>query len=206
MDHGPYYRAAIPDPRRILGLKLRPFSLGHLLLLNRVESAFVTGQRPSYGDLALSVFICSQKYEDGIEALDSDDLQPFMRKWQRKLCGECGILYWIGLRKSKPIDLPEKCKAFSEYLKDGCAHPDFCWSDENTKSIAAPIEQIVRVKLLASTNLTETEIMNRPWALSLWDYLTLKVFEGQIDFVDSDEIDEAQKMAEKIAERMKEKV
>lgn len=203
MDHGPYYKAAIPDPCRLLGLKLRPLSLGHLLLLRRVGSAFVTGGRPGYDDLALSVFICSQTYEEGCAALDDPELPAFMARWQRRLCNQFGLLYVIGLRKEQPIDLPAKALEFTEYMKAGSEHPDFTWNEDGGKAIDAPIEQIVKVKLMSCTALTESEILNRPWSLSLWDYITLKVLDGQVEFSDAEEIEHAQAMAAKLAEKLR---
>ena len=66
-----YYQAAVPDGWQVLGVKLRPLSLGHLILLKRYGSAFVVGGIPTEADLVLSVLICSRTYEDGVELVES---------------------------------------------------------------------------------------------------------------------------------------
>ena len=47
-----YLHSIIPEPVTILGQDLRPFSLGHYLLLQRLECAFVCEDKePLLGDL-----------------------------------------------------------------------------------------------------------------------------------------------------------
>ena len=53
-----YYQAAVPDGWQILGVKLRPLSLGHLILLKRYGSAFVVGGIPTEADLVLTYRVC----------------------------------------------------------------------------------------------------------------------------------------------------
>lgn len=191
MRFAAYYEAAIPEPATILGLKLRPLSLGHLILLNRVESSFVVGGVPDFDDLALSVLICSLSYLEGIEALDDPDLSEFMRLWHRKLT-------WRGwFKRRQPINLAEKCEQFRRYVETASNYPDFsCHSDG--REIRAPLVQVVRVRLLSSMHCTEDEILNRPWGLCLWDYMTLLDLEGSIELVDSQELNEAQEKAAKL--------
>jgi len=48
-----FYSVAIPEQRQILGLKLRPLSLGHVIILHRIESAFLCEGIPDYQELAM---------------------------------------------------------------------------------------------------------------------------------------------------------
>jgi hypothetical protein len=57
-----FYQAAVPDGWQILGVRLKPLSLGHLILLHRYESAFVVGGLPTPADLVMSVLICSRTF------------------------------------------------------------------------------------------------------------------------------------------------
>jgi hypothetical protein len=56
-----YFSAAYPEPWQILGVNLRPFSVGHYLKLKRLNCAFVADGESlaSVGDLLLGVIICS---------------------------------------------------------------------------------------------------------------------------------------------------
>ncbi len=80
-----------PPTPVVMGVRLRPFSLGHSVLLEAVESPYMSdAQSVDSGDLALAVWICSHTYEDASAALNSDDpriKKAFMRwgkRWSRR--------------------------------------------------------------------------------------------------------------------------
>jgi SepF-like predicted cell division protein (DUF552 family) len=45
--------------------------------------------------------------------------------------------------------------------------------------------------------------MDRPWAVCLWDFVTLRALAGQIQMVDSDEIQKAKEAGERLAEALR---
>lgn len=196
-----FHEAAIPEPWTILGIRLRPLSLGHIIILNRIESPFVfPGREPAVNDLITGILLCSMTYEQGASALDDPSLPRQIRKWGRKVCRKVGWRGFIGL--TEEINWAEKASMFAEYLKDGMRTPDFQYDPEKAKDVEAPAHQIVKVALLSKTNLTEQEILDRPWALSIADFMTLRAMDGQIEFVDHDELDEAKKQANALHARV----
>jgi len=50
---------------------------------------------------------------------------------------------------------------------------------------------------------SETEILNRSWALGLWDFVTLRALKGEVQMVERDEVKNAQNVADKLAELVK---
>jgi len=56
-----YFSAAYPEPWQIIGVNLRPFSIGHFLKLKRLDCAFVADGESvaSVGDLLLGIIVCS---------------------------------------------------------------------------------------------------------------------------------------------------
>ena len=80
-----FYQAAVPDGWQILGVRLKPLSLGHLILLHRYESAFVVGGIPTEADLVLSVLICSRTYEDAIDLVESGQVRKEGKKLDKAL-------------------------------------------------------------------------------------------------------------------------
>ena len=81
-----YHAAALPEPFTILGQRLTPFSLGHLLLLRRFDNAFVIpGGVPTIDDLAFAVFVCSQTFEEATEAIAEPDVHKRIEEWGRNL-------------------------------------------------------------------------------------------------------------------------
>ena len=69
-----FYKACIPDPVHVLGFKLRPLSLGHIIILHRIDSPFVSGKEFDLSDLASAVLICSLTYKEAIETILDPDL------------------------------------------------------------------------------------------------------------------------------------
>lgn len=176
-----FYHAAIPEPFTILKLRLRPYSLGHIILLHRVESAFVLGGGVHAEDLITSVFICSQTYEEALRALDNPKLPKFMRRWERRL---------------GHFDFALKTKEFADYIQAHSQSPLFKYEVGKTKPNACPLVQSVKIALLSETNLTETEILNRCWSLCLWDFITLLSRAGKVDIMEPSGVENAQAVAD----------
>ena len=198
----PFYLAAIPEPRTILGLRLRPFSLGHIILLQRLESAFVCGGIPDYGDLALTVLICASTYEEGIAHLDNPDLRDELGRWSKQLTGADKWSVRLGFRKPTKIDIAEKAKALSDYISEGSKIPNYQFNPSDFVEISCPSAQIVKVTLMKEMKFTENEILNRSWALCLWDFVTLKAISGSLKMVDNNDIEEALRIANALHEKL----
>lgn len=197
MKGSAFFKAAVPDPHVILGVKLRPFSLGHLILLQRLECAFVTGAEPTLNDLVCGVFVCAQTWEDNAAWLHTGTVRRefgplswreskdrFMARWQRKL----------GL-----FDFDGRSAAFGRYLHEGSAPPEYDFNPGNSQPVECPTAQIVKIHLLRYTSLTESEILNRPWALCQWDYISLKALDGHVRFVSHENLTEQRKAADAFA-------
>jgi len=199
-----FYSAAIPEPTTVLGLRLRPFSLGHVILLGRVRSSFVTEGEPlSLHDLALSVLICSLSYTDGLSLFNNRNLDRFFKRWHSRLAGESWLTR-LGFRKLREIDYAQKAVEFGEYIKRASKIPNYSYRADDFKQIECPSVQIVKVTLMRDMGFREAELMDRPWGLCLWDYVTIRALAGHISLVDSDQLKEAQAAADALAERIKE--
>lgn len=189
-----YFNAAIPEPWTILGLRLRPFGGGHLLLLQRLESGFVCGGNVDLADLVTSVFICSRTFEQARDALQDEDLPKIINRWHRKLIGP----WW----NPTIVNFPSKIGMFQEYITEGCRVPEYT-SRGDGGSINVPTVQFVKAFLMTKTSIGESEFYNRPWALSMWDVLTIQAMEGQITLTDENAIRDAQAVANRLAELVK---
>lgn len=188
-----------------MGLRLKPFSLGHVILLGRVRSSFVTeGEQTSLHDLALSVLICALNFKEGTELFNNKDLPRFFECWHDKLAG-ISWLSKIGLAKPRPIDYQAHVIAFSDYIKRGSKIPNYSYNPSDFNQMECPAVQLVKTTLMRDMHFREDELMDRPWSLCLWDFVTLRALAGQVTMVDSDAIKQAQEVAEAIAQRMKER-
>lgn len=198
-----FYSVAIPEPTTILGLRLRPFSLGHLILLHRVRSAFVTPDEPStLHDLALSVLICSLPYRDGCDLFNRTDLPKFFRKWHDKLAG---VSIWtrLGFRNTRKVDYAAKVAEFFAYINSGSKSPNYSYAAAESYPIECPTVQLVKCALLREFSMPESELMDRPWAMCLWDYVTLRALDGKVRFEDTDRIAAARAAADEAFAKLK---
>ena len=161
-----FYQAAVPDGWQILGVRLRPLSLGHLILLHRYDSAFVVGGLPTPADLVMSVLICSRTYEDALDLVESGQFKREAKKLEKalKLCG----------------DEEARCKWFVEYMEEGLDGPKLWTKEKSGGTFGAPPEQTVKVGLMSQLGLSETEVLNRPFSLCLWDMATLAEMNGTL--------------------------
>lgn len=206
MDDRSYVDAAVPEPFTVLGLRLRPLSIGHILLLHRLESPFVVADSPpiTIGDLAIACLICSKTFAEGVALLDDESLPRSLHQWGLYTTNQHGwrrFCPWL----YRQIDLKSKMDLFSDYLKYHFETPTYSVEDGKARGINAPAWQVIRVVLLSKTNLTETEIFDRPYRLCIADFLTLRAIEGQLNFEDQSELEEAQRQANEFAASLKEK-
>lgn len=183
-QHSDYLSALVPPRFTVLGMELKPLSLGHKVLLEYIESPFETDGLVDVPDIVLAAMICSRTFEEGVELLMSDDLK-------RRVSEVAVALQFKGrwpFRRVEPIRWPEKvelmrlyfdehnkCPLFSVDAKAADGSPDGC-----------PLIQRVRVTLMSKLRLTDSQVMNRSWPLCLWDYLTIISASSSIRIIDKD--------------------
>lgn len=186
MNHDAYYKAAAPQPWTILGLELRPFSAGHLILLNRIESPFVgaSNDEITWLDLAMAIAICSKPFEEGLALLNETDL-----------CDQIGA--WLAQYQAAggQLDLPAKVAEFGEYLNEGNETPGYLYKEGGSEIGDVPVVQVVKAFLLSKTSMSEEKFLDRSWALSIWDFLSIQAQEGQVTLCSRETVSDAQAVA-----------
>lgn len=140
MDRIEYLEAIVPTPFCVLGIRLRPFSLGMLNLLRRIESSVVQDDKhPTKDELVKAVLICSRSFEDGVELISRP---PLMRSTLSAL--NRGLR---GVFRRRRINWDESLLMFYDYIRDGMRRPDVWESDGNIQP-SAPWEEIVILALM----------------------------------------------------------
>jgi hypothetical protein len=90
-----YVAAMIQAKPTILGLKLEPFSLGHLFLMQRFECAYGNDDPEQIGsiqDLLLAVLICSRNYQDNLDFFNNDTKADY---WYQRIWDWCLSKAWL---------------------------------------------------------------------------------------------------------------
>jgi hypothetical protein len=80
-----YYQAAVPDTYTVFGIRLKPFSLGHTLLMKKHDLPWVSENKeaPSAWGLIFGVFICSQSWAE------FNDWMKEPNEWEK--CNDKGL-------------------------------------------------------------------------------------------------------------------
>lgn len=106
------FAAQMVDPPRVrcLGVEMKPFSLGHSLLLWRIRNRFATRETPAFEDLVSAAFICAHSWEENQKLLRS----PF-RRWLT-------LKIW-GLMAGK-FDVAENIVSMQAYLNEANRIPE----------------------------------------------------------------------------------
>lgn len=108
-----YLASVHPDARRVLGVKLQPFTLGHALLLHRLGSPFLseTPGNVTLGQLLLAIGLCRQPYERALRRLKS---RPFL--WHLRFQG--WLYHWMS-----PAWVEAMADQFRAYLAEARTGP-----------------------------------------------------------------------------------
>lgn len=112
----------------VLGLRLRPLTVGHALLLHRLDSPFLSGGVVDLPALMEAVLVCSLSVPDAIDALESRWRHLVTRRW---------------LWKIRKTDVNADRDRFSEWLEGQFGRVE-CWSKADGKPPVMPgIERLV---------------------------------------------------------------
>lgn len=196
-----WYAAAVPsEPVTVLKLRLRPYCLGHEILLTRLGSPFTSGQSPeseaqslkSDADLRaallLAALVCSQTWEDACRSLHSPLLGTFLRIWRLRLPFRL---------KTLDARLRTDLIRFVNYIRAGSWMPEINPPKPGRgRSLKSPWPFRLAVILMRELNLTESEALNLPMARAATYYAALGDLEGTVDLFGAED----QALLDKVAE------
>ena len=169
MTAAAYPQAAIPEPCQILGLKLRPFCLGHHLLMSRFGVAFASDSEviAELNDLVLGVLICSMQYEEFLNWIDRREARVEIMEWGKK----------IGLE----FNFQEKVSLFNKYLSEAYHQPAVIFEGQSSES-GAHWSQVLKVSLV-NMGYTEKEALNMPLSQAFADFYRKAETAGAVTIV-----------------------
>jgi hypothetical protein len=161
------FEAHLQEPYVVLGVRLRPLTIGHAILLHRLGGAafFEHGQSVTFDELALGVVVCSSE------------------SWA-SFTGE----FYGGKIAERIIALADSCKSgdidaeithFCEYLTAGMQGPKLLIEESDTRTLGAHFLQILRVQMKRIFRTSELDVMDVPIAVALWDISTVMELDNQ---------------------------
>lgn len=166
-----YWKAFLAEPVTVLGVQLRPFSLGHSLLLDVYESPFCKGGAVTLTELVFAVWICSRKFQDAIDDIHKDQFDKECRRWGRKC---------------RRADFNREMEVFDQYVSEHSQCPRR-WDTPGKKSGGPRVPW----QLAMFWNLCRGQIDESLWDLPLGRAIvysaTRLTSEGDQDFVSDEE-------------------
>lgn len=149
-----FYASLAPEPYRVLGVKLKRLTFGHVVLLQRFGCVPITNVM----DLATAVQICSRDYKGGLDYVDS-----LGSRWRR-------VLNWWFIRRIRRWNIEDAIKAWSDYLEANSQQPEYARSANKSPSKkGAPELSQVRAYLLTRCGYLPDTIMDHYYGQCLWD-------------------------------------
>lgn len=182
-----YFKAVHPEPYRILGLTLKPLSLGRYQLLKRFNCVFVAEEpaMPRPGDLLLGVFICSFRCDEFLALLDAGKFVSEMERWGEKIFKTGPWRKYLPKRfqRPEPFNYLDKVVLFKRYLSDGAAAPDYFEIESGGNVSGAHWSQSVEVVLRGELGWTLEEVQEAPLSKAISDYYKFLENKGMIALV-----------------------
>lgn len=160
-----YIQSWFSQPHLVFKVKLKPFSLGHYILLKSVDSPFLDegGERIIiYEDLVFAFGVCSQRaWPDAFNwANDLDACKSFYKELDEEL-----------VKQVEKLDLVISIQSLREHIHTNFKIPDYVVERENDGVESGTYWiQSVLLTLTSELNYTRSEALNAPISLAIADY------------------------------------
>lgn len=194
-----YFKAAIPSPCVIFGVRLLPLSIGRYRLLKRFGCAFVSAGEESatFGDLALGIVICSMPVKEFLQLVE--DPRKFTRELER-----FGGRIREEMRHDRHFNLFAKYGLFQHYLTENSQCPKYWNETEDESGGEGPSHWSHNLEItLRSIGYTSAEIEEGPLSKALADYFKHAENKGAIRLMTEAEIAQGEANEKLFASLMK---
>jgi hypothetical protein len=102
---------------RVFGLPLVPLTLGHVFVLDRMESAVLGGDIVGLAELALAVLVCAE---------EPDCAQRNLRSWLRR------VFFLVWTRRIIRLDVAKESEGFRAYIRHWTSAPEICGKSKSS--------------------------------------------------------------------------
>lgn len=189
-----YFQRAVPEPFRILGLRLLPLSLGRYRLMKRFDIAFVAEEsaKANPDDLILGVLICANRCDDFKALANSKNFSKVVGKWGKKANPKLWLarIPFLGKwwRKRYGFDFLEKVGLFQCYIKEASEIPQFFDESNGGGSSGSHWSHGIEVALRQELGWSKDEIDEEPLSKAMADYFKLLENQGAIRLLTPEDI------------------
>lgn len=185
-----YNEAINPHKYIICAMELRPFSLGHYVILEQVKSPFISsdpdnaiGMEDGSAHFLFCLLICSLTFEECLKVLDD-------RKLFLKLIKKVEKNLLKSMKKDRDWNLFYKVGMFKEYIRFFTEMPVF-QVEENSPSVPSGIDWKQNLFTIARNEwgYTDSEILNMPMRRLFFEWCSYAEKNGAIRVQNADELE-----------------
>lgn len=195
MSH-PYVNAHFPKPYMVLGNILKPFSLGHLLILKELDSPFTdeSQQRDvSFEQLVAAAIVCTSTFEETIVMINDG---VSFDKEKIKISDE--IKNQLANNLSGSMVIQDATFAFAEYVTSNFKEPPAYVIETEGSGLSSGtywIQTYINI-ICTECGYTRSEAWNLPIDLAIQEYLWYVEREGNIRLLTEQELELIKEMEE----------
>lgn len=143
-----FLHAAFTPPFKVLGKWLKPYSVGHQILLERFQTGYEVGaaNQPEFKDFIFSVWICSRTYRTAVSDLQEWSTLAKVKLWSWR-CGN--------------FDVGAATRCFREYMEVHTSEPTYFIDDSKAGSpISMPWGIFLKQHIQEKIKISEDEALN----------------------------------------------
>lgn len=195
-----FVNECVCDPVTCLGVTLRPFSIGHYWLLQRLDSPlFKPGHPIGFADLILAVLVCSNDFESGRTILARSDLDRELERWRKRISGNFFARPF--LKKVSAARILNATKIFLEYLNAGVTSEPYVMFAPSSQdsTVRSDWTMMTFIALMRTFRMSFNDAVNMHLPLTRWMLAINGEREGGVKLADRDEQAALQKEADAIA-------
>jgi hypothetical protein len=159
-----FYEAFVNIPHTVLGRRLQPLCLFHLLWLYLIQSPLIiTNKETTLKDLEIAVLICGSKNDSEIFKLLDGKEQNTLQK----------ISNYFWRRRNRKRDFQSELKKFIAYNDDYIALPRFLPKEDGEANEKIPWLLLHATSLIKATGWSEETVFSMPIGKVMWFNLAL---------------------------------
>lgn len=159
-----YPKAVFLEPPTIFGVRLRPFSAGHRLLME--EYVDLEDRHPA--QLAIAVLICSRTFREGCALLARPDIEKIGAEFADRIqWHRFGFLRW-----PKRVDWVAEWNKMAAYLEAASAMPPMDVMDRS-RADRLSTHSVLSYRIITGHMYSWEEFLDHPWVLILWEAAAL---------------------------------
>jgi hypothetical protein len=178
----------LPEPHTILGLRLKPLAIGHLIWLAR----FGVERVDDAGQLITALMVCSRRFEE-VQPTLADPLFDLRTSFWLWRVSPKSWRFW----QRGPINWRDKFNRWDAYYAAHTVAPKVAARREGSNlSSNLPFLQHLKVTLQSKLNYTPSEALNCPFNVAILDYYTHHEMEGVVEVLDPEKMARMQKVAD----------